>query len=171
MSEKIVCIQDLYQNHNGWLKNFLYQRLGNQSDAADVAHDAFVKLLTRKVSDPRAANNRSYLCRVAKSLCVDLWRRRRVEQAWLDELAFRPEHLAPSEEERFLLVEALVLVDAMLDQLPNAVRKAFVLSQIEGNTYVEIANKLDVSERTVKRYMAKAMLKCTLVRLKLEAEG
>ncbi len=171
MSNTNGCIETLYRNNSSWLKNFLYQRLGNHSDAADLAHDAFIKLLARNHSTPSVVNNRSYLCTIAKSLCVDLWRRRRIEQAWLEELAARPELVAPSEEERHLLIEALILVDAMLDDLPAVVREAFVLSQIEGHTYVEIARRLEISERTVKRHMAKAMLKCTLVRLKLESEG
>lgn len=39
-------------------------------------------------------------------------------------------------------------------------RAAFLLAHLEGYTYLEIAARLKVSERMVKKYMAQAMLHC-----------
>ena len=47
--------------------------------------------------------------------------------------------------------------------MPAAVRRAFLWSQLEGLGYREIAERLKVSERTVKRYMAQAYEHCLLV--------
>ena len=47
--------------------------------------------------------------------------------------------------------------------LAPAVRQAFLMAQLEGLGYVEIAPRLGVSERTVKRYMAEAMAHCILL--------
>jgi RNA polymerase sigma-70 factor (ECF subfamily) len=41
-------------------------------------------------------------------------------------------------------------------------RQAFLLAQLDGLTYAQIAGQLDVSERMVKKYMAQAMLQCML---------
>jgi RNA polymerase sigma-70 factor (ECF subfamily) len=49
--------------------------------------------------------------------------------------------------------------------LPRAVRRAFLWSQLEGLTYGQIAERLQVSERTIKRYMAQAYEHCLLVDL------
>ena len=47
----------------------------------------------------------------------------------------------------------------------SLVRRAFLWSQLDGLGYREIAERLQVSERTVKRYMAQAYEHCLLVDL------
>jgi len=74
-----------------------------------------------------------------------------------------PEESVPSPEQRWLLLEALQALDELLDGLPVAVRRAFLWSQLEGLGYAEIAERLQVSERTIKRYMAQAYEHCLLV--------
>jgi len=64
-----------------------------------------------------------------------------------------------------LLLETLHALDELLDGLPRAVRQAFLWSQLEGVDYSTIGERLGVSERTVKRYMAKAYAHCLLVDL------
>jgi RNA polymerase sigma-70 factor (ECF subfamily) len=41
-------------------------------------------------------------------------------------------------------------------------RQAFLLAQLDGMAYADIAVELGVSERMVKKYMAQAMLQCAL---------
>ena len=62
-----------------------------------------------------------------------------------DALAALPRPLVPSPEARALAVEALVAVDAMLAALPEKVRRAFLLAQLDGLTYREVAARLGVS--------------------------
>ncbi|MEG0885070.1 MAG: sigma factor-like helix-turn-helix DNA-binding protein, partial [Janthinobacterium sp.] len=54
-------------------------------------------------------------------------------------------------------------IDAMLDGLGAKVRTAFLLSQLEGMAYADIAARLRVSERTVKRYMVQAYAQCIVL--------
>ncbi len=100
---------------------------------------------------------------MAQRLVIDHYRRQSLEQAWLDTLARLPEPMAPSPEDRLLVLETLHRIDAMLDGLLPPVRSAFLLSQLEGLGYAEIATRLGVSERTVKRYMVQAFERCILL--------
>jgi DNA-directed RNA polymerase specialized sigma24 family protein len=51
----------------------------------------------------------------------------------------------------------------MLDSLPAKIKRAFLLPQLEGMRYQDIAIKLNVNERTVKRYMAEAFTQCLML--------
>lgn len=95
---------------------------------------------------------------------IDLFRRNALEKAYLEILARFPETQAPSAEERQLHLEALQLVDQMLDGLSRKTRNAFLLSQFDGLTYSEIASRLNVSVSSVKKYVAKATMHCLLFR-------
>ncbi len=149
-------LQTLYRNHGGWLQGWLRGKLGCTADAADIAQDTFVRVMLARNAD-EIREPRSYLSSIARGLVIDLFRRRSLEHAYRETLAALPEALAPSPEERVLMLEALLEVDAMLSGLGTRVKRCFILSQFQGLTYAQIAEQLDVSLRTVKSDMARAM--------------
>ena len=71
----------------------------------------------------------------------------------------------PSEEQRALALEVLTQLDSMLEGLGHKVKQVFILAQLDGLAYTDIAKQLDISLRTVNNYMAKAMEHCCLFRL------
>ena len=156
-------IESLYGAHHQWLQAWLRRRLGNAGDAADLAQDAFVRLLVKPRAFDSADGARAYLRTMAGGLCVDLWRRREVERAWVEALAARPEATQPSLEHSAIVIETLCEVARMLERLPTKAASAFVMAQVHDMRYREIAEALQVSERMVKKYMAQAMLHCALI--------
>uniref|UniRef100_A0A1I8AFF5 cystathionine gamma-lyase n=1 Tax=Steinernema glaseri TaxID=37863 RepID=A0A1I8AFF5_9BILA len=99
---------------------------------------------------------------------VRLSRRKQVERAWQQTLANQPQRIAPSEEHQALILETLGQLQAMLERLPAPVAEAFCLAQLQGLNYRQIATQLGVSERTVTKYMAQAMLQCLLLEVELD---
>ena len=95
--------------------------------------------------------------------------RKDLEQAYLAVLATMPEPQQPSLETRAIVLEALTAIDAMLDGLKPKVRAVFILAQIEGHAYADIAAQLGIGERSVKRYMAEALTECVLLAQDLPA--
>ncbi|MCP1419980.1 RNA polymerase sigma-70 factor (ECF subfamily) [Pseudomonas laurylsulfativorans] len=156
-------LHDLYRDHSSWLEGWLRRRMGNGCDAADLSQDTFVRLLASSQRIADLQEPRAYLATVGKRLLANFYKRRSLEQAYLDALASLPEDCVPSPEQRWILLETLQALDEVLDGLPGPVRRAFLLSQLEGLGYQEIAERLQVSERTIKRYMAQAYEHCLLV--------
>lgn len=152
-------VQSLYSAHHGWLLSVLSRRTGCAAQAADLAQDTFVRVMLKpeleSLREPRA-----FLATIANGILVNWYRRQTLERAYLDALAQLPEPEAPSPEQRLALLETLYEIDAALDRLPAKAKHAFLLSQIEGRRYSEIAQLLDVSEITVKRYMKQAFRLC-----------
>lgn len=158
----------LYRDHSGWLRGWLRKRLGDRERAEDISHDTFVRLIASTVAHP-LREPRSFLATVAKRVMVDHLRRRSLEQSYLEALASEPELQECSPEKRLLMLETLLQLDAMLDGLGPRVRQAFLLAQLDGLGYAEIARRLDVSVSSVTKYMAKATEQCLL--FALDAEG
>lgn len=146
----------LYAQHSAWLRGWLRKRLGNHCDAADLAQDTFVKLIKARTA-LEIREPRQYLSTVAKGLMIDLLRRRSLEQAYLDTLANLPEAQVPSAETQAILLETLLELDRLLSGLGARIRQVFILSQLDGLTYAQIATQLGISLRTVNSHMAKAM--------------
>lgn len=153
-------VHTLYTEHHGWLQAWLRRRLGCTHSAADLAQDTFMRVLLRPQVLPTLREPRAYLTTLAKGVVSEHWRRQALERAYLDALALVPQALALSPEERLELLQTLEEIDTMLDGLAPKAREAFVLSQLEGLTYAQIATRLGTSERTVKRYMAQGFERC-----------
>lgn len=152
----------LYVDHNGWLQAWLRRRLGDASTAADLAQDTFLRVLlkSRSGSFLQLKEPRAYLATVAKRLMINHFDRQSLERAFAEAVASLPESFVPSLEEQAIVLETLYQIDAMLAELPAPVRTAFLMSQLEGQSYEVIAKRLQVSVRTVTRYMAQAFRQC-----------
>ncbi|MBB1596440.1 sigma-70 family RNA polymerase sigma factor [Achromobacter sp. UMC46] len=155
-------VTKLYREHHGWLSIWLRKKLGNSFDAADLAHDTFVRVMTGRRKDGMGAEPRALLTHIAKGLVVDHWRRRALEDAYLAVVAQLPAPEAPSPEVRALILETLHAIDATLRTLPAKTREIFLLSQFDGMAYADIAACQRVSLATVKRHMQKALTACLI---------
>jgi len=150
-----------YRDHHRWLIAWLRRRVGDAHEAADLAQDTFVRLVGQR---PQALREpRAFLATVARSVLVDHCRRLSLERAYLDTLAASPEPVMPSPEAQLAAVQALEQIDRMLDGLGPKARSAFLLAQLDGLAYREIAERLSVSVSSVEKYLAAAFKHCYLI--------
>lgn len=152
-------VEVLYNDHHHWLTGWLRRKLGCPENAADLAQDTFIRVLTARET-PTLIEPRAFLTTVAKRVLFNFYRRQDLERAYLDALAQMPEHVAPSEEERAIILQTLVELDQLLDGLPVQVKRAFLLAQLDGLTYAQIGAQLGISIATVKRHLTKAAMRC-----------
>lgn len=136
------------------------RRLGNADQAEDLAHDTFIRLLSSERVPATLAEPRAFLTTVAQRLVSNHWRREKLERAYLDALAQAPQAVHWSPEDRAIVLETLLELDRLLNGLPPLVRRAFLLSQLEGQTHAQVAQALDISIPTVKRYIVKGLQRC-----------
>ena len=152
-------VGDLYLRHHSWVVSMLRNRLGNREQALDLAQDTFVRLLRSELPTP-LREPRAYLATIAGRLCLQHFRRQALERAYLDSLALlEPQH-QPSEETRLLVLEALDAVGQVLDGLGSRVREVFLLSQLDGLTYAQIAERQGLTVNVVQKAMLKAYRHC-----------
>ncbi|MGE8407200.1 MAG: sigma-70 family RNA polymerase sigma factor [Pseudomonas sp.] len=152
-------VEGLYQAHHHWLTGWLRRRLGCPDSAADLAQDTFMRLLQGRET-PTLNEPRAFLTTVAKRVLFNHYRRQELERAYLQALAQLPEAVAPSEEHRAIIFDTLLELDRLLDGLPVQVKRAFLLAQVDGLSYGEIATQLGISLATVKRHLNKAAMRC-----------
>ncbi|WDY56129.1 sigma-70 family RNA polymerase sigma factor [Pseudomonas sp. PSKL.D1] len=173
MTQSIACayrakVASLYVDNHSWVQQWIARRLGNASDAAELAQDVFVRLLAKPREFDSDEHARAYLSRTSLHLCVDFWRRRQLHTAWAEALALVPESHWPSAEHQAIILETLGQLQDMLERLPPKVAQAFSLSQLHGMGYREIGEVMGVSVRTVTKYIAQAMFKCALLEAELD---
>ncbi|MAA73903.1 MAG: RNA polymerase subunit sigma [Salinisphaeraceae bacterium] len=154
----------LYQDNHQWLTGWLRRRLDCHHTAEDLAHDTFLRLITRgKPNNQFGREPRALLTHIAKGLMIDRWRRQDVERAYLEALAQVPDAQAPSEEARLVIIETLVRIDAMLCRMPAKTRRMFLLAQLGGCTLQQISQRTDTPVITVRRHIRKALVACMVI--------
>lgn len=136
-------LHTLYSDHHHWLKSWLRRRLGNDTDAADLAQDTFIRILNNPRRLENMASARSYLQVVADRLCIDLWRRKSVEQAWLDVLTSQPEAVAVSPA----FPTALEMSDYQATDLQLANRGSRYTASRAQNTNIIIGDDITFNEQ------------------------
>jgi RNA polymerase sigma-70 factor (ECF subfamily) len=104
------------------------------------------------------AQPRSYLFQIASNLIVDSYRKRRHrEQRLAEDVDFDDAHGARMDHRQ--AEDAMMrasFVRIQLRDMPEQRRAVYVMHQIEGRTCNEIAERLDISPRTVNRMMNRA---------------
>jgi RNA polymerase sigma-70 factor (ECF subfamily) len=150
----------MYREHHGWLHGWLRKKLGCSQHAADLAHDAFIRVLM--LAEPHTIKEpRAFLATTAGRLLIDGARRRRIEKAYMEALAIQSEDAGmPDPAAIHVALQALERIAEMLAGLPAKAREAFLLSRLDGLTYSEIATRLDVSPSSVKNYISSALVHC-----------
>jgi RNA polymerase sigma-70 factor (ECF subfamily) len=125
--------------------------LGNEQDAADAVHDAFVRA-TRSAHTYAGGNARAWWLAIVRNCCLAALKTRKREapgvavetfvDAGVDTAANDVESSAQAEERSRA-------IERQLRALPVEFREALILREIEDFSYREIADVLDVPIGTV----------------------
>lgn len=156
-------ISALYSEHHSWLFGWLRRKLGCAHNAADLAQDTFARILNARESVATLREPRAFLSTTARRLIIDQSRRKKIENAYLQELALTTQALEgfQSPEQILTTLEALEQIAFILEGMHEKARQAFVLYYLDGMTQCEIARQLGLSDRTVRKYLIQALLHCS----------
>ncbi len=121
------------------LRGFIRKRVANEHDAEDILQQVFVKIQTRLDSLRETEKLQGWLYRIARNAIVDHYRARRPSEPLPESLA--DESTIPNR----CALELISSVTAMIEQLDPKYRDALRLSEYDGLTQAEIAERLGIS--------------------------
>jgi RNA polymerase sigma-70 factor (ECF subfamily) len=139
-----------------WRKvfNVAYKFVGKHDEAEDLAQDIFLKIFRSLDSFDRRANFQTWLISVSRNLCIDHYRSVRKERETIDRGVDAAE-LSPQSADAGPIAaleqrDRVVLLRQALAALPETLRTAVLLRDIQELSYQEIADQLRLPEGTVK---------------------
>lgn len=152
-------VEKIFHLHHKELSGYLRKRLYNQStDASDVAQETYLRMLRIKnIND--IENPRAYLYKVASHVIRELGLRERKQSDICDQVTTEPRtEIAP--EALVSSQEQMQKLEQLIDQLPPMYKAVLLLRKQQGMTHQEIAESLDISPHTVKKYLFRALAYC-----------
>jgi RNA polymerase sigma factor (sigma-70 family) len=154
-------VEAIYLSHQSELQFHLTRIVNCPDIAADLAQESFI-IFFREAQKQTIDHPRGFLFRVAKNLAYDHIKHRKVTENYeqTKEQALPPSSEFPSAEKLVSVDEKLAAVARILDELPLRTREIFVLNRVYGMTYAETAKEFGISDSSVEKHMAKALLHC-----------
>lgn len=156
-----LSIQEVIRRYHGSLLSFLRQRVRSAEDAADVAQEAYIRMLqyegSREIQSPS-----SLLFRIAINVANDLGRseqaRRSTDHYSIDETDIASE--SPTPEREVAAAQDLELLYAAIEALPPKCQQVFLLSRAKRMTYPQIAAHCGISVKMVEKHISRALEIC-----------
>jgi len=149
----------LYQRYFRLLYLHAYKRLRDEDQAEDIVQDFFTSLWMKHDSFALTDNFNGYCFSSVNNRIVNHFLHKEVESKYVASfLAFAN----GAEEQTDYLVRERQLsaqIEREIQALPGKMREIFELSRKANMSYREIADKLDLSEKTVNRQISNALVR------------
>jgi RNA polymerase sigma-70 factor (ECF subfamily) len=139
-----------------WRKvfNIAYKFVGKHDEAEDLAQEIFLKIFKSLDTFDRRANFQTWLISISRNLCIDHYRSVRKERETIDRDVDANDLSPPSADPGPVAAleqrDRVTLLRQALAALPETLRTAVVLRDIQERSYQEIADELRLPEGTVK---------------------
>jgi len=148
---------EIYKRYAEKLAGFAGSKLYSLDDARDILHDIFVKLWEGREQLHITSNLQSYLFAVIRHRIIDKIRKNITREEYASAAqSFDIAYVADAGKQ-LELKELKQTISQSLDQLSPRIKEIYKLSREEGLSNREIAEKLNLSEQTVKNQLSAAL--------------
>jgi len=154
----------LFRKYYLRLCGFANKFLSNTAESEEIVQEVFLNIWKKR--DHLKLDNKitPYLFKSVRNLCFNFLEHKKVEDNYyaVIELIYRNSQEEFHAYESMLYTELQTKVNEAIDSLPVECKKIFQMSRQEGLKYLEIAEKLGISVKTVETQMCRALAKLRL---------
>ena len=158
----------LVQDNQNKIYSLALRMTGNPEDGADLAQEAFLKAWRSLPSFQEESSFSTWLYRLTSNLCIDFLRKEKRRKAAVTTISLDddeeesppievPDHRFTPETE-VELRELRAAMSRALKVMSEEHRQILILRDVEGRSYTEIAELLNLEEGTVKSRIARARI-------------
>jgi RNA polymerase sigma-70 factor (ECF subfamily) len=148
---------EIYKRYAKSLADFTASKLFNLEDARDIIHDLFVKLWENRKQLHITSNLKTYLFTITRHRIIDKIRRNVTREEYAAMLQSLANAHQPNVEQQIAAKELQQTIENSLHELSPKVKEIYHLSREENLSIPEIAEKLELSEQTVKNQLSTAL--------------
>jgi RNA polymerase sigma-70 factor (ECF subfamily) len=149
--------KEIYERYAPSLSSFAAARLPSLDEAHDIIHDLFVHLWEDRSNINIQVSLRAFLYAAIRYRIIDHIRRNSTRRKYAALVAKMSVHAQEEAESRIYEKELKERLDSAISQLTPRIREVFRLSRFEHLTVAQIADRLNISEQTVKNQLTTAL--------------
>lgn len=153
-----AAFESLYGQLTRRLFNFVYNKVRRRDTAEEILQDIFVSLWNNRKSLHIATSLDAYVFGAAKNKITTYVRSELVRKRYAAEFTrLAQENYDNSVQEQLDVEDLRMMVQTRIAELPDKCQLAFRLSRMEHTPIAEIAEKMNISPRTVENYITQAL--------------
>lgn len=122
----------------------------NREEAEDIVQDTLIRVWNKRFEWQSIGNLEAFALTICRNLSLDLKAKKESQNVTFDEVIHDRPDIAPPPDEQMIRGEGTSLVMQLIDRLSEKQRTIITLRDVEGKTYKEIAEVMQVSESDVK---------------------
>lgn len=151
-------LEEVFRAHYAGLTSFAIRFVRSRELAEELVQDLFLSIWSKREDMPSVESFRTYLFRAIRNRALNHLRREKLERRWTEQAVDESEGAAPTHSDEVAIEgEVSGAIRAAIDKLPARCREVFLLSRDGGLTYIEIAESLGISVKTVETQMGRAL--------------
>lgn len=148
---------EIYRRYADSLAGFASSKLFDLQDARDIIHDVFVKLWQERGKLQVERDLKAYLFKLTRYRIVDKIRKNITREEYAAMVQALADRYEPGIEQQIAARELQQSIQKSLAELSPRVKEIYLLSREENLSIPEIADKLQLSEQTVKNQLSAAL--------------
>ena len=148
---------EIYARYFGLLYIFIHRKLKDEDDAKDILQELFTVIWEKRETLNFSGTLTTYLYTAVRNRMLDRIGRKDVEGRYIKSLQSFIDAGRSTSDHRIREKQLTSLIEQEIDALPPKMREVFLLSRRDHLTYKEIADKLDLSEQTVRTHVKHAL--------------
>lgn len=154
----INAFEGLYREFVSFVYNVSFKMMQNETEAKEVTQDVFLKVYSKLSSYRFESAFKTWLYRIAVNTALTRLReKQRVNRVRVYMEDEAEKGFEPSEENKNLLRrDDAVEVDRLLEQMPADHKMCLILRELEGLSYEEMAETLEIPLNTVRSRLKRA---------------
>ncbi len=154
--DDIEAFEILFHRYYGYLCLFANKFLNDPINAEEIVQDFFVRLWEKREKLNIDTSVKNYFFRSVKNMCMNVLQHEKIKAKHAQKVISETE-INTTEDESFIEFDLAEKIEESIQSLPEKRREIFRLSREEGLKYREIAEKLNVSVKTVETQMSLAI--------------
>lgn len=147
---------ELYNRYWDKLFAVAYHRVNSEIEAEEIVQDVFLSLWNRRLQLELSHSIATYLAAAVKYQVINKLSRQHRKKVHMETILV-DEAGEESTELWFNEKELRQQLDIVVGTLPDKCRMVFLMSRVEGKSTREIAQSLQISEKTVEAHMTRAL--------------
>ncbi|SMO61758.1 RNA polymerase sigma-70 factor [Gracilimonas mengyeensis] len=133
-----------------------YRYVKDYEQAREIVQDVFVKVWQNVDQLQQVRDKEAYLYKAVKHSSLNFLKHVEVRKRYVEEEKSGGQETASSPEEKIISEETQRQVHDAINKLPAHWKEALVLSKYQGLNYRDIATRMNISQKTVEKYISKA---------------
>lgn len=153
-TDELKWFRNLFDTYYESLRNFAYFKVGDAALAEDIVQEAYIKLWAMR-DDVRNETVKALLYKIVGNLALNQLKHRKVVYNF--ENTYDHDSQSEAADSAILTEEFNQELQQVIASIPEKARVVFLLSRIDGLTYDEIAERLDLSVKAIEKRMSEAL--------------